>query len=239
MRNPFLLMALLLAGLSVFGQENTKTQLPAGNKVREYLDVAGDHAVIYSGKEQQKYISTINNHPYFITDEYVKGTLSYDGIVYPDVELKLDLHRGELIVRTPNRIFNVVVQRDKVDYADFNSFRIVPAAALEGNFPLSGYYIELYHNEYRILEKRLATYHEVVEHQKLKTYFQFHKPVYYLIKGEQFHSFRSEAALLRIFKTRKKELKHYIKQNRLSFKRDPQQTIVETVKQYELLNRQP
>ncbi len=62
---------------------------------------------------------------------------------------------------------------------------------------------------------------------------------YYIRKEGVYHTVRSKASVLKVLKSKKKELARYIKQRKLDFKRAPEEAIVAVVRQYEQLNEIP
>ena len=63
----------------------------AQDAVDDYVSSAAGQSVIYHGKEQLKYPTSIRNHPYLKSEKYVPGDLSFEGILYKDVKMRLDL----------------------------------------------------------------------------------------------------------------------------------------------------
>lgn len=81
-------------------------------------------SVIYHGKEQLKYPTSIRNHPYLKSEKYVPGDLSFEGILYKDVKMRLDLYKNELLLFSPDNRYNIVLPSDRVDYAEFHGYHI-------------------------------------------------------------------------------------------------------------------
>lgn len=113
--------------------------------VRDYTAAAAGQSVIYHGKEQVKYANSIKNHPYLKGEEYVTGDLSFEGIRYRGVKMRLDLYRNELLLLSPDNRFHIVLPSDRVDYAEFHGYHIFyryPDGRLD-NLP-EGYYLRLH-----------------------------------------------------------------------------------------------
>ena len=96
----------------------------AQDAVDDYVSSAAGQSVIYHGKEQLKYSTSIKNHPYLKSEKYVPGDLSFEGILYKGVKMRLDLYRNELLLLSPDNRYNIVLPSDRVDYAEFHGYPI-------------------------------------------------------------------------------------------------------------------
>ena len=62
---------------------------------------------------------------------------------------------------------------------------------------------------------------------------------YYIRKEGVYYTVRSKGSVLKVLKSKKKELARYIKRRKLDFKHAPEEAIVAVVRQYEQLNEIP
>lgn len=230
MRNLYLSILLLLCALQAsFAQD------PA----LDYLVAAGNQAVIYHGKEQLKYPTTIHGHPYLGSEDYAAGELTFEGILYKDVNLRLDVYRNELMLLTKDRRFNIIISADRVNHACFRGYHVYYhyPDTLRGT-PPEGYYLRLYDGGVTVLEKQVCTLFRTVEDMEIKDLF-VRSVKFYVLKEMVYYTVGSKRSVLRLFKDRKSELARFIRQRHLDFKRMPEQAIVEVVKEFERLNAKP
>ena len=221
----------LLFGCSyLFAQDVGRQQLVDNNAV-DYLRNAGNQSVVYYGNLQEGHPRT-TNHPYLKEMQYVKARLSYLNTIYPEVMLRLDLSRNELIIQTPD-FRNIVLFSDNVDFAEFHDYHIVyfRRDSLPGA-PSSGYYLVLHSGKYKVLEKQTAVVMVDSNHQyfyDLSTkYYLYHDGVYYVI--------RNVRGLLKVLQPYKKELKRFISAHHWRFRNDAEILIPQTVIEYEKLS---
>ena len=226
-------MLLLFGGGHLLAQDTGRRQL-IDNSAVEYLQSVGKQSVLYYGNEQVNYPHT-SNHAYFKSEQYVKARLSYSGVTYPDIPLRLDICRNELIVLSPESR-NIVLFPENVDYLKLHDkhFIFLRPDNLPG-CPSAGYYILLHSGKCRILEKNSAKLNEKIEVNKLIRYFDF-STNYYLYKDGIYYQIKNENGLLKILNPYKKELKRFISTNRLKFKRDAEEFLTLTIKEYEKLS---
>lgn len=91
-------------------------------------------------------------------------------------------------------------------------------------------------NIYPVIKKYIVTYEEKVNGLSVEASFRI-KERYYVIKGNRCHPVKNKRTLLNLFPDKKKELNRYAREQRLNFKKRPEQAFVTIVKQYEALNR--
>lgn len=231
-----LLCAFLLSGWKVYAQQ--PEQVPA-QFAEGYLQSVKGNATIYSGKERTIYPSYYKGTPYLISPDPAVGTLCYDNVVYPNVRLQLDLYRGELQIASPEGYHFLILQPDRLNYADFLSHRLIYyyPDGLKG-CPAEGYYILLHQGTTPVLEKNTCLLQEEVHGLERRVYFQ-QSVRYYILKDEVYYTVKSKSSLLNVFRTHKKELNRFIKQQNLNFKRETEKTIIAVTEEYERLIGQP
>lgn len=225
---------LLFIGYVYLSAQNTGRQQLIDNYAVEYLKTVEKRSLLYYGNDQVNYPRT-SNHPYLINDQYVKARLSYHNVIYPEAFLRLDLCRNELIILSPE-FRNIILFPENVDFVELYGKHIIffRQDNLPG-CPSSGYYNLLYSGKCRILERNSATLTEKTESGRLLRYFDM-STKYYLYKDGIYHQIKNETGLLKILSKYKKELKRFISTNHLQFKRNAEEFLIQTIKEYEKLS---
>jgi hypothetical protein len=202
----------------------------------EYLGIVGEQAILYYGTPQEWHPRT-TNHPYFRDQQYSTARLSYRGVVYPEVMLRFDLNRSELIILSPNNN-NIVLFPENVDYAELHGSRIIYFRydSLPG-CPATGYYILLHSGHCVVLERQTATmqYRQSGNQAVLDRYFTF-STTFFLYKDGVYHTIRNRRALLDALSPHRRELKRYISSNRLNYRRNAAELVARAVIKYEELS---
>lgn len=233
--------SLLLTGIIIFGGEgrlsaqSTMLEKRMEPQIARYLDTVAGQAVLFYGKEEEPYAVVASNHPYFREAYYVRGRLSYRGVMYPDVPLRVDLYRDELLVLSP-AARHVRLTSTEIDFAELHDRRIVylPKDTLSKSLS-PGLYFLLYDGDCRVFEKRTATLQQRTYMQTMEPYFAF-SSVYYIRKESIYHRIKSRNALLKILGAHRKELELHIRVNQLDFRKDAGKMIVSTVETFEKLS---
>jgi len=230
MTRIILFLLLLLTGRSMTAQEQ---QALVDSAAIDYFEAVKNYSPLYYGAEYEGYPRTIN-HPYLINDQYTKARLSYQHIIYPEVLLRLDLNRNELIVRSPG-FRNIVLSPGNVDFTELHGKHIIyfQKDNMPG-CPSSGYYILLYSGNYKVLEKRNAQLLEKTSPGLLERYFEL-STRYYIHKDGVYYTIRNKRVLLKVLSPFKKELKRFISLQKLNFKDDTETFLILTVTEYEQL----
>ena len=212
--------------------QNAGHQQIIDNAAIDYLRIAGNQSALYNGKAQEGHPST-TNHPYLIDEQYAKARLSYLGVIYPEVALRLDLSRDELVVQSPG-FRSVVLFPENVDFAELHGRHIIYFYRdnLSGS-PSTGYYFLLHSGNCKVLEKQTAKI--TVNRNTLEEYYDL-LTNFYLYKDGVYYTIRNKRELLKALQPYKKELKHFISNNNLRFRHNAEGLITQTVIEYEKLS---
>jgi len=229
-RNSLLFFFILVCG-QMFAQDVGDRQL-IDVFVFKYLQMVGDQSALYYGNEQDKHLRA-SNHPYLKEELYVKARLSYCRIIYPEVLLRLDLSRDELVVQAPDRR-NIVLFPENVDFAELYNQQIIyfRTDSLPG-CPSSGYYILLHSGNCKVLEKKTATL--MLENNSRNLSYTF-STRFYLYQDGIYYNIRTKNGLLKVLYPHKKELKRFISANHLRFRRDAEEFLSLTIGEYEKIS---
>jgi len=200
----------------------------------DYLQKSGNYSTLYYGSEYETQPAT-TNHPYLVDAQYTKARLSYQDVIYPDVLLRLDLNRDELIVRTPD-FRHIVLFPENTGFAELHGKHIVyfQKNNLPG-CPPTGYYILLYSGDCLVLEKRYARLAEKIYQRRLERFFIF-STRYYLYKEGVYYTVKNKKELLKTLHPYTKELKRFVSNLKLNFKEETEMFLMLTVSEYEKLS---
>ncbi len=231
MKHYLLSLLLFLLCWRAYAQEIVQSPL-VEKYATSYMNLARSQAAIFNGDEQKKYPRTPND-PYLKSQEYTMGRLSYNGVLYPDVRLRLDLCRDELVALSPN-YQDIVLSSEKIDFAELHNYRILYLSPGQlPDCPFSGFYILLYSGSCMVMEKRSFSL-ELREGQS--TFIPSVK--YYIYKDDTYLRVRNKRSLLKALGDYRRELAQYIRHSNLRFRSDAEKMIVEVMKEYERLHEQ-
>jgi hypothetical protein len=217
--------ALLLASSLAFGQNSD----PAGS----YLAAAGEHSPVYTGKIPAPYPAHLVNHPYLESETFAAGVLSFGGVVYPGVRMRLDQYRDRLLALPPGGFYEVILPPAQVNHARLHGRHIFhhQPDSLKGS-PPRGYYFLLHEGACRIIRRTACQMRETNKDGAVTGWFIF-SDKYYILKDGVWHSVRSKGSTLNVFSSHKKELSRFVAEHKPDFRRNAGAAITAVVQEYE------
>jgi hypothetical protein len=203
--------------------------------IHYYTEGAGASSNLYNGIIYQGYNHHVQGNPFF-GDALQAGTISYDGVIYPGVPLSYDLVNDQVII--PNNDKSVLLQllREKLAYfySSGHFFLRIMADSASVNFPGNGYYDNLFSGKATVLvkrEKKARTFGKPEE--DLSRYVEYDH--YYLLLNNRYYEVNNRGSVLDAFHDKKAEVSHFIRSNKISFKKDPADFLVRTAEYYSQL----
>ena len=236
MRNFVIFIFLLLVSYNVFAQEH-KTDSIIKDNINSYFNVVKSNAVIFTGKEEPVYGYKTSNHPYLNSMEFRKGELYYKGRVYPDVMLRLNHDIEEITVMNIDRSLSIIIPKNRLDYAIIDSLLILyqkPESA-DGLVLPEGYYVRIYNGNYQVWKRETCYLNTRIIDYVIEHFFEKNLRIY-IYKDGIYNPVRSKRSVLKLFASKKKDLKKFIKQAGLNFNSSPDKAIYEVTKYYEEIN---
>lgn len=190
--------------------------LQAQNPTEDYMNRAGAFSRLYSGQIVSRYSPVIyQGTPYYNGDNYVMGNIVFNGIIYPDMSIILDLYKQQaLIVNPANYIVVIPHERiQKICIGDKTFMWITPGE--NSGLKNSGFYISYFDGEKvdLLCEERFS----IPDPKAIPIVFE-NKVRYYLGIGGEYHLMRSKGDFLGLFPKYKKQINKYAKDNKLNFK---------------------
>ena len=167
--------------------------------------------------------SLIKGDPYFVTRQFEAGTLSINGISYPQVPLIYDIFRDQLITFHP--IFNqkILIKPEKIDgfeWSDGKLFRF-----FSGNESFlhhgNGIYQVLGQGKVSALAKRYKTTRSLRDISRYDSEY-VEKQDYFLWKDGAFFPIKKPSQALSALQLNVKELKKELKSKGLQFGNAPE-----------------
>jgi hypothetical protein len=208
--------------------DSSSQQNALNNAVSLFNTSLGNQVPIYTGPEYYFYDPHIKGTAYFMdVNGFTKGAVYYDGILYNNISMLYDLNLDEVVVLLPSHVSKFTVLKERVKSFDF----------LESHFiNIKADYKQLYNGKSELLakySKSMQTTTSVIT--GLENYFSQSKN-YYIRKNNIYRSIGSQGALLDVLKDKKKELKKYIKANRIVYGDNPEEAMVKIITYYDRLS---
>lgn len=186
------------------------------NLVNEYLKEAGNYAQLYNGEVATIYNPFVyKNGPYYKSEDYVVGELTYRGNMYPSQQIRLDLYKDQLVVLVPGVRLGVIVNPYNLNEANIYGRTVIYHTPLLESGLREGYYVQLHAGLTLQLLGRFTMKLSDVKDDNRKYYYLVQR--YYIVHNGTYYPVRNGSAFSKLFPTHKKEIKGFIKVNGLTF----------------------
>ena len=222
MKHTFLYLVIVLFSFSV--------PCKAQQAFEEFRADAGDYSIIYSGQVANTYIKhKYANTPYWETEEYRIGTLSFEGRIYNDVLLRYDAFRKDLNIIPPHNKISVAVDSRKVDYFILNEVRFVPDDK-------EGYILVLHDSPFLKLTLQLKCKEGPYEVKDNVSFLTFKTQEQYSLTIDGIsYDVKKRKSFVKHFPAYKKQLKKYAEENHLNFSKNRRESLTALARYSETL----
>ena len=192
---------------------------------------------LYNGVEYIDYAYTIEEgSPFFISAQFLTGSVVYNNMLYEDVPLLYDIIRGEVVISDPSHLHKISLLNERITRFTVSDNSFVRLTKDSSSQPIiaTGFYQLLYSGRTRLYKKQTRTIQESMSGSSagLKRYVE-ESNNYYLEKNHIFYAVNNKALLLAALKDKQKAVQHFIKKNKLRFTKDKGATLVKAIAFYE------
>ena len=240
---PKLAAAILLCLFFVppcLAQENSDNNFSTSavsNAVNLYYQFTDKQSRLYNGIGTYDYQPGMQGHPYFMDSTWKNGSIIYDGLSYKDVSMMYDLVRDELVILHYNHVQKITLLSEKI--REFNLqghhfIRVEKDSQNKESLP-PGFYDRLYNDHSVVLAHRSKVIEEKIT-TVVERFITSHEH-YYIQKNGVFHEVHSYNSLLSILKDHSKEIKQYLRKNKIRYNRNRENAIIRAVTYYDSLNK--
>lgn len=200
-------------------------QVAGGNLayLSEYKEQLPYFQELITGGQYAETSRLIQGDPYFASRQFEKGTLSINGISYPEVPLLYDCYLDQLVTFHP--VFNqkILIKPEKIDgFALINGARF---RFLEGNGSYlrnsNGIYQILGEGNYTALAKRYKSTKQTREISQFDEVF-VQKSDFFLWKEGVFYPVSKGNQAIDLLGLSPKETKKQLRSNNLNFRQNPE-----------------
>jgi hypothetical protein len=207
------------------------------NLIALYQQSSGDQTGLYNGSQYSGYPFVFaEGHPFFKDNKPGTGSIVYDNVLYENVLLQFDEVQDVMILDSASRRIQLLNDRiTRFTLYNNNFIRIIKDSS---NIPLvrTGFYNILYDGNTSLLKKEEKIVREDVTTGVLLRFVDINK-FYYIKRNNVYYSIQSKKSMLAFFKDRKKEIRQYIRKNKLSYRKDRDNTLTKVTAYYNQLTK--
>jgi len=201
-----------------------------------YYATVGENAHIYNGYEYMTPDRNIKGSPYFIADGPMSASLFYDDSYYLDIPVQYDMVRDQVVIKRLGQNFKISLISEKLTsfFIHGHDFIRISQDSVHGVELVSGFYDRTYAGKSTVLVKRRKYIKEVMEYSNTsQTYLE--EEIFYVKSGDGFQIVNNKSSVLKLFRSKKSEIKSFLRKNKLSFSSDFEKTLIATAAYYDQL----
>lgn len=232
-----LLLLLLLNSINCFSQISNVQDTSINNQFEEAILNTQQHqglsSPLYNGIEHIGYAKTITGIPYYFSEDWLTGSVFFENVLYQQVPIKYDLVTDQLIVERPDG-FGINLFAPRVGWFMINDARFIYVDTKQFKGSLTpGFYQQMQDGKAVLLYKRSKKINEKITNKLEQQYVDVVR--FYLILNGNVHEVKSLSSVLTVLNDRRKELKEFLKTNKLKYRKNPQTVLNKMVAYYNQL----
>jgi hypothetical protein len=230
-----LLLAATAAWSQPFKSDTSFVAAATSHAVKFYTNAIQGQAQLYNGSDYAEYRSLQDEHPYFGTDDWVYGTVFYDGYLYENVPLLYDISTDQLLTETYYSSSIMKLIKDKITYFTLPGKKFVnqPDTTIS-----PGFYELLYDGKTKVYARHSKLLQETLSSQEIIHSFD-EKTRYYIYKNNIYIHVKSKGSVLDVFGDRKREVSQYINKSKIRFRKNREQYITRLAEFYDRSQTNP
>ncbi|WP_276497569.1 hypothetical protein [Pontibacter litorisediminis] len=202
-----------------------------------YRDSVEHQSHLYTGAEYY-FLSKpyMEGHQYFKSKTYTAGAVQYEGVWHEEVPLLYDVIIDEVITmhRTSGYALKLVKPKVKSFVLNGETFLNMRIDSTLGSPAQPSFYGLLYDGNIKVFARRHKEAQERVSPDGFEGEYR-NADRYYLYKDGVYHQVRKKRSVLKVLQDEKKQLRKFIRENRLKFRKQQEESIVKVAQQYDAL----
>lgn len=233
-----LYLFLTLLPTRIFSQTVTDTSFLAisvANAKKVYQEFIQGNAHLYNGTEHKLYQPFNEEHPYFISDDWVLGSVVYDNELNENVPMIFDLKNDRVVIDHFSSGNKIELVSKKVSSFTLHGHNFITLKPDSLNKEIQeGFYDQLYKGNIGIYARRTKLYEERIQANVLIRSFT-EKNRYFLLKDGKYLPVNNKSAALDALSDRRKMLKQQMSKSRIRYKKEREKWLVTLAGFYDTL----
>lgn len=220
------LLNLLFIRLNAQDSDQTATEF---YQLKDYFDhsYGADYNLLNGKKYYRLYFNTIG-HPFFNEDQFTKGSLLINGVLYEDVLIKYDIYNKQVVLQRNGQwgqIEQLILTKEFID-----EFTLDGKLFRKMSFPETGTrFFQIVNTGeapcFLLWGKTMS-----IEGATLITHFTQQKGEIYLLVSDQLNLIRNISSLIEIFgKQNSREIRRFKRRHKVSFRKVSDESLRELV----------
>jgi hypothetical protein len=194
-----------------------------------------DKQLLLNGRIWRNQYSKASGDQFFLTNTFLKGSVTFNGQRFNDLDLMYDICNDELILRIDS--YPVIsMNKEMVDsfglVFENRNYNIINAGTDTTNI-LRGYVNVLYNGPSKLYVKYIKKLQPLAVDGRYDLFYQENH--IYVKRGNEIVDVSGKRRLLNLIEDKKKEIRYYMKNERLKISRKDPNTFIPVLKYYDSL----
>lgn len=211
-------------------------QAAVKNNIKLYKNAMQGQTALYNGSQYKQPRQTGEPHPFFESEDWVYGKVSYDKQKYDSVPLLYDITSDKVITENYYNGTEMVLVHEKLNQFEISGHNFIKLN--HQSLPKNGFYELIYDGPSKVIARQQKIIREKIVSQAIDIDFD-PKTRYFIYKNGSYFSVNGKASALKIFGDEKVALKQFINKNKIRFKSSMATALKEIAKQYDTLKKRP
>lgn len=205
-----------------------------------YTQTIGVESHLFNGVQYKEHNPRLNEvgNPYFLSDDWLDGTVFYDGEVHEEVPILYDIVNDKVVIEHGFSGAKLELISEKLKYFSIVDHRFVrlEGDAIKNSSLRPGFYDNLYDGQVKFYVKWQKTFIERIVSLEIHAEY-LEATRYYIYKHGTYYSVNSKSSVLQVLKDRKAEIRKFIRKNNIEFSTSRELAIARVVSFYDQLGK--
>lgn len=196
-------------------------------------DTLKESQILYNGRLWRNLYARIDGDQFLFSSDYLPGYVAIEGRIFAGVPLVYDIFKDELITRTPHGL-TLQLNKEMVDSFSlrFNE-KDYYFERVDSSPEYSGYMNVLYKGKSHYMVKYRKSIDLLAVDKKYDQFYQQQKM--YLVRNKSIDQFSGKLELLNLLGDHKKQVKAWMKKNKIGVTKNNPETFVPLIEYYDLI----
>jgi hypothetical protein len=199
-----------------------------------YYNRLGDQSPLYNGSLYRGIDYTFQKgSPYFLLEKAGYGSVVYDNINYPNLNIIYEDYRQNLVVIDQAFQLQLVTEKVRSFVINNHHFEYVLLDSLNRGLPASGFYEVIYSGKSKVLKYTTKKIREILSVPEGLHRFMDESNDYYIQSRNSYTLVNTKHEFLKFVNKHKKEVQSFIRKNELNYKSDKDNTLTKAAAYYD------
>lgn len=198
--------------------------------------IPSDKQLLLNGRIWRNQYSKAIGDQFFLTNASLKGSITFNGQKFNDLDLQYDIINDELILKIESHP-TIITNKEMVDsfslFFENRNYHVINAGTDTSNV-LTGYVNVLYDGPSALYVKYSKMLQPLAVDGRYDLFFQENH--IYLKKGNEVQAIAGKRQLLNLLEDKRKEIRYYLKSRRYKITRRDPGTFIPVLKYYDSIH---